>query len=48
MPGKAAGLDMVTIDVGGTKQADRAMETQLLDDHKNKNGKLPAGNKTCH
>ena len=33
----------------GTKQADRLLENQLLENYKEQNGgDLPAGNKTCH
>lgn len=39
---------MKVIDSGGTKQADRLLETQKIKDFQNKHGKLPAGNKTCH
>jgi RHS repeat-associated protein len=48
IPNTSAGLDMKFIDQGGTKQADRLLETQKLNDYKNKHGELPAGNKTCH
>ncbi|WP_181415981.1 RHS repeat-associated core domain-containing protein [Gilliamella apicola] len=47
--GQTAGLRMDFFDQGGTKQADRLLENQLLEDYKKQNGgNLPAGNKTCH
>jgi RHS repeat-associated protein len=47
--GQTAGLRMDFFDEGGTKQADRLKENQLLEDYKKQNnGDLPAGNKTCH
>jgi RHS repeat-associated protein len=47
--GQTAGLRMRFFDQGGTKQADRLLENQLLENYKKQNsGNLPAGNKTCH
>jgi uncharacterized protein RhaS with RHS repeats len=47
--GQTAGLRMRVFDQGGTKQADRLLENQLLENYKKQNGgNLPAGNKTCH
>jgi RHS repeat-associated protein len=49
MQGQTAGLRMRFFDQGGTKQADRLLENQLLENYKKQNGgDLPAGNKTCH
>ncbi|NLI72582.1 MAG: RHS repeat-associated core domain-containing protein [Bacteroidales bacterium] len=49
LQGQTAGLRMDLFDQGGTKQADRLLENQLLENYKKQNGgDLPAGNKTCH
>ena len=49
LQGQTAELVMEFFDKGGTKQADRLLENQLLENYKEQNGgDLPAGNKTCH
>ena len=46
---ETAGLKMDYISQGGTKEADRLLETQEIENYKKNNGdELPAGNKTCH
>ena len=49
LQGEEVDLKMKFFDEGGTKQADRLLENQLLKNYKEQNGgDLPAGNKTCH
>jgi hypothetical protein len=48
IPNKTAGLRMDVISSGNTKPADQLLETQMLNDYKNKHGKLHPGNKTNH
>lgn len=39
---------MDVVDAGKTKEADRLLETQKIDDYNDINKKLPPGNKTKH
>lgn len=47
--GETAGLKMEYISQGGTKEADRLLETQEIKKYKRTHGEeLPPGNKTHH